>query len=418
MAFLSQLLGNPVTDLDGAQVGVLGDLVATTLPDVSHPVVVAIVIRHQKQEMVVPYSDATVLFAHGIPLNVKQNELHIYKPGERDIFLAQDVLDKQIIDTDDVRVVRVNDIELVQVNGSIVASNVDISAMGILRRIGLARIAQGLMKLVHREVKPSYISWDDVELFSREQFMRLRVPGGKLADLHPADIANILSDMNRSQSSELLDTLNLEQLADTLEEVEEDFQVSLVENMPNEKVADVLEEMSPDEAADLLAELPKERSKILIDLMEDEEAQDVRKLLAYPEESAGGIMTTDYITVAPDLTAEQTIQYLRENATEIEPVFYVYVVDGEEKLLGVFSLSELIFARPDALVSDFMHKRIASVQLLDDQDVVAQMIARYNLLSIPVVDEQNVIQGIVTSDDALDKIIPTVWKKRLPRYYR
>ncbi|TLN17212.1 magnesium transporter, partial [bacterium] len=230
--------------------------------------------------------------------------------------------------------------------------------------------------------------------------------------------ANILSDMNRSQSSELLDTLNLEQLADTLEEVEEDFQVSLVENMPNEKVADVLEEMSPDEAADLLAELPKERSEILIGMMEDEEAEDVRKLLTYPEESAGGIMTTEYITVHPGLTAEQTIQYLRENATEVSPIFYVYVVDQGEKLLGVFSLSELILAHPDVLVENFMHTRVATVELLEDQDHVAQMIARYNLLSIPVVDENDVIQGIVTSDDALDKIIPTVWKKRLPRYYR
>ncbi len=418
MAFLSQLLGNPVTDLDGAQVGVLQDLVATTRPETPHPVVVAIVIRRKKQEMVVPYSDITVLFAHGIPLNVKRDDIHLYNPGEKDIYLVQDVLDKQIIDTDDVRVVRVNDIELVKVNGSIVASNVDISAMGILRRIGLGGVAEGFLKLVNKDIQTSFISWDDVELFSREQFMRLRVPGGKLADLHPADIANILSDMNRSQSSELLDSLNLEQLADTLEEVEEDFQVSLVENMPNEKVADVLEEMSPDEAADLLAELPKERSQILIGMMEGEEAEDVRKLLAYPEESAGGIMTTDYITVRPDLTAGQTIQYLRENATEIGPIFYVYVTDPGEKLLGVFSLSELIFAKPDELVNDFMHTRVATVQLMDDQDHVAQMIARYNLLSIPVVDEQDIIQGIVTSDDALDKIIPTVWKKRLPRYYR
>lgn len=418
MAFLSQLIGNPVTDLDGAQVGVLQDLVATTRPEISHPVVVAIVIRHKKCEMVVPFSDITVLFARGIPLNVRRDQLHAYTPGERDIFLVQDVMDKQIIDTDDVRVVRVNDIELVQINGSIFASNVDIGTMGILRRIGLAGIAQGTMKLLKREVRPSYISWDDVELFSREQFMRLRVPGGKLADLHPADIANILADMNRSQSSELLDTLDLEQLADTLEEVEEDFQVSLVENMPDEKVADVLEEMSPDEAADLLAELPKERSEILIGLMEDEEAEDVRRLLTYPEESAGGLMTTEYVTVQPGLTADQTIRFLRETAADVEPIFYIYVVDAENRLLGVFSLSELILAKPDSRVEDFMHRRVASVQLLDYQDHVAQMIARYNLLSIPVIDDRNVIQGIVTSDDALDKIIPTVWKKRLPRYYR
>jgi len=418
MAFLSELIGNQVTDLDGIRVGRLADLVATTLPEVSHPVVVAAVVRENKEEKIVPFSEIVALLAPAIPLNVKNDQIHYYTPGEQDIFLRQDVLDKQIIDTDDMRVVRVNDVELVRVSDSVFASNVDIGTMGILRRIGLADVARKAMDIFHKSVPQSFISWDDVELLSREQLMRLRVPSEKIADLHPADLANIIGDMNRSQTSQFLESLNLEQLADTLEEVEEDFQVSLVENMPDEKVADVLEEMSPDEAADLLAELPRERSEKLMGLMEGEEAEDVRKLLGYPEESAGGIMTTEYVSIRPGLTAEQAIQVLRETASEAETIFYVYVTDEEEHLLGVFSLSDLILSKPETPVTEFMHKRVVTVQLLDDQDHVAQMISRYNLLAVPVVDENDVMQGIVTSDDALDKIIPTVWKKRLPRYYR
>lgn len=418
MAFLSDLIGNPVTDLDGVRVGTLVDLVANIRGEMPHPVVVAVVVREKGNDLVIPYSDVVVLLAPAVPLNVRRSEINVYLPGDEDIYMAQDVLDKQIIDTDDVRVVRVNDVELLRVNGSVVASNVDISTLGILRRIGLAKVAQRAMELLHREIPRSFISWDDVDLLSREQLMRLRVPGEKIANLHPADLANILGEMNRSQTSQFLATLDIEQLADTLEEVEEDFQVSLVENMSDEKVADVLEEMSPDEAADLLAELPEERSKKLIELMEDEEAEDVRRLLAFPEESAGGIMTTDYVAIRPGLTAEQAIQVLRETASDAETIFYVYVTDSEEHLLGVFSLSDLILAQPDTPVDEFMHTRVVAVHPLDDQDHVAQMISRYNLLAVPVVDDKNILQGIVTSDDALDKIIPTVWKKRLPRYYR
>ena len=237
-------------------------------------------------------------------------------------------------------------------------------------------------------------------------------------ELHPADVAEIISDLNRLQSGQFLEALDVEHLADALEEVEPEFQASLVEGMPDEKVADVLEEMEPDEAADLLAELPEERSQDLLALMEKEDADDVRMLLAYPEDSAGGIMTTEYAAVPPDITAAQAIQVLRETGSEAETIFYVYVTDEQEHLVGVFSLSALIFAQPDALVSEFMQKRLISVQLLDEQDEVAQIISKYDLLAVPVVDEENRLKGIVTADDALDKIIPTAWKKRLPRFFR
>jgi magnesium transporter len=129
-------------------------------------------------------------------------------------------------------------------------------------------------------------------------------------------------------------------------------------------------------------------------------------------------MTTQYAWVAPDLTAQQAITFLREHAAEAETLFYVYVVDQEKHLLGVFSLNNLIFASPKAKVSEFMETRVKTVRLLDKQEEVAQVVTTYDLIAAPVVDENNVIQGIVTADDALDKIIPTAWKKRLPRYYR
>lgn len=415
--FISELIGKPVVDIDGERVGSLSDLIARFQNNVAHPLIVGIVVKNQGEIQKISYSDVAVVVSPAISLNKSFKILVPYTPNNQDFYLVEDVLDKQIIDTDDARVVRANDLQLLRVNGTLVLSNVDIGTSGILRRIGLESTVRKLASRLGRPVQPNFISLDDVELIPNNQSIRLRIPGNKLASLHPADLAEIISDLNRAETGQLLETLNVKQLADTLEEVEPDFQASLVNEMPDEKVADVLEEMSPDEAADLLAELPEERSKDLLNLMDKEEAKDVRKLLAYPIESAGGIMTTEFATVHDNLTADQAIAYLRETIEEAETVFYVYVLDENNVLIGVFSLIDLILARPDRKVADFMHKRVVNVELLDDQEKVAQVIAKYNLLAVPVVDENQVMHGIVTADDALDQIIPTAWKKRLPRLY-
>jgi len=290
----------------------------------------------------------------------------------------------------------------------------------LLRRLGLAKPAQALVGPFRRarSVPQGIISWDDVEMLPGDQPMRLKVPGDKIAELHPADLAEIISDLTRAESGKLLESLDAKMVADTLEEVEPEFQASLVETMPDEKVADVLEEMAPDEAADLLAELPQDRSRELLNLMEDEEAEDVRKLLTYPDNSAGGIMTTEFVAIGPNLTAEQIISILRESAHEAENIFYIYVTDSEQHLVGVFSLKDLVLAKPDTPVTEFMHARVVSVNLLDSQDDAAQAVSKYNLVALPVVDDEWRLHGIVTADDALDKMIPTAWKKRLPRLYR
>ena len=417
MAFLSDLLGKPVADVDGVRLGHLDDLVASMRGEMPHPEVVAIVVKRPGGPLIVPVAEVAVLVGLAIALTRRGTDIVPYAPAEHDLFLARDVFDKQIIDTNGVRVVRVNDIELARINNHYFVANVDIGVLGLLRRLGLARIAQKVVGRLRRELPPGAISWDDVELVPGNQPMRLKVPSETISDLHPADLAEIISDLSRFEGSKLLESLDVETLADTLEEVEPDFQASLVEAMPDEKVADVLEEMAPDEAADLLAELPEDRSQELLNLMEREEAEDVRKLLTYPDDSAGGIMTTEYVAISPDLTAEHTIRVLRETADEAEIVFYVYVTDKDDRLVGVFSLQDLVLAKPETPVTEFMHHRVVSVNLRDSQEQVAQAVAKYNLLAVPVVDDQGRLHGIVTADDALDKIIPTAWKKRLPRLY-
>jgi magnesium transporter len=418
MLYASEFIGRPVVDADGKRLGKLRDLLAVRHGEVPHPQLVAIEVKQHSGSVFIPMHEVAALISLAIPLKKKFSEITQYHPQPEDLHLVRDVLDKQIIDTDGMRVVRVNDLELTRVNGSIYVANVDISGVGLIRRLGLGSLADRLTARPRSSELPSIISWDNIELLSSDQPMRLKVPTSKMADLHPADLAEILSDLTRQEGSKILETLDIETLADTLEEVEPDFQVSLIERMPNDRVADVLEEMAPDEAADLLAELPQDRKHELLKLMEDDEAEDVRKLLTYPEDTAGGIMNTEYFIVPGYFKAEQVMERLRETAPEAETIYYIYVADQDEHLLGVFSLRQLVLAQPDALVIDFMEKRVVTVDLMDSQDDIAQVVSKYNLLAVPVVDEQKRMHGIVTADDALDKIIPTAWKKRLPRFYQ
>jgi CBS domain-containing protein/sporulation protein YlmC with PRC-barrel domain len=418
MLYASEFIGRPVADADGTRIGKLKDLLATRHGDVPHPELVAIEVKQHGGSVFIPINEVAALISLAIPLKKKFSEISPYTPHPEDLYLVRDVLDKQIIDTDGMRVVRVNDLELTRVNGSIYVANVDIGGVGLIRRLGLGSLADRMASHPRAAELPSIISWDNIELLSGDQPMRLKVPTSKMAELHPADLAEILSDLTRLEGSKILDTLDVETVADTLEEVETDFQVSLIEHMPDDRVADVLEEMAPDEAADLLAELPQDRKHELLELMEDEEAEDVRKLLTYPENSAGGIMNTEYFIVPSYFKASQVMEQLRETAPEAETIYYLNVVDQDEHLVGVFSLRQLVLAQPDSLVLDFMEKRVVTVDLTDSQEDCAQVVSKYNLLAVPVVDEQRHIHGIVTADDALDKIIPTAWKKRLPRFYQ
>ncbi|HET6846500.1 MAG TPA: CBS domain-containing protein [Anaerolineales bacterium] len=417
MAFISELIGRPVTDVDGRRIGTLVDLVARPLTGVQHPVVTAVLARTKSGIRAIPFVELAVLLSAAIPLRRTLAQVVSYEFDEGDIRLARDVLDQQILDTEGARVVRVNDIELLRVNSHVVVANVDVGLLGILRRLGLENLGRGVARRFHRDLQGGTISWDFVELLLHDQPMRLRIPSRKLAELHPSDIAEIISDLNRAEHAGLLQQLELSQLADTLEEVEPEFQANLLEHFPDEKAADVLEEMAPDEATDLLAELPQERRQSLLRLMESDEAAEVRELLKYEEDTAGGLMTTEYLAVPSTLNAAQSIEYLRKAGEEAELLYYVYVVDTAGVLEGVFSLSDLILAAPETPISEFMHKRVVSVDLDTPQDDVAQVVAKYSLIAVPVVDPEHRLRGIVTADDALDKIIPTTWKKRLPHFF-
>lgn len=417
MLYVSDLIGKPVVDSEGEQVGRLRDLLTSVRSQAARPPVIALVVRRADgSDLMIGSADVAVYAGPVITLGRPAAAIAAFDAGDA-LWVVRDVLDKEIIDTERARVVRANDVQVLRVAGRIQLANVNVGGLALLRRLGIAHLAERVLTRLGRAPVVNSVPWDSVELMPGTQHTRLRFSASKARALPPADLAEIISDLSPAEGNQVLTDLPVEHLADTLEEVEPDFQASLVRSLPDERVADVLEEMSPDEAADLLAELPEQRSASLLNLMDDEEAEDVRQLLTYEDDTAGGLMTTDLVSVRPGLTAGEAIAELRATAHEVETLYYIYVTDEQDHLLGVCSLQRLVLADPVTPITEIMHDRVIDVKPGDSDDDVAQLVAKYNLLAVPVVDDENHLLGIVTADDALDKILPDAWKKHLPRLF-
>jgi CBS domain-containing protein len=416
MLYLSQVIGRPVRDRDGEPIGKVADLIVA-LGD-RYPPVTGLVASTDRRKIFLPWTDVARFDASGATLSSATIDIAKFAQRPNELLLHADLQDKQIVDIDGRKVVRVNDLRLDEIEGTLRLVAVDVGAAGIMRRLGV----EGPFRTIARNLKVSvperYIDWEDVDpLESSIASIRLRVPHQGLRELHPADLASIIDDLAPRDRAGILATLDDEAAADAIEEMEPDTQVEVMEDLEPERAADILEEMSPDDAADLIADLSDAARDEILPLMEREEADEVRELLGYPEDTAGGIMTTAYIAMPAALTAERAIDRLRELEPDAETIYYLYVVDDDNRLVGVLSLRDLIVARPDARVGDFMHPEPVAVGTLTDQEEVAHVVARYNLLAVPVVDDEGRIVGIVTVDDAIDTVLPTAWKRRLPKVF-
>ncbi|HLB44216.1 MAG TPA: CBS domain-containing protein, partial [Candidatus Limnocylindrales bacterium] len=414
MIYLSQVIGRPVRDQNGDAIGTVADLIVAV--GERYPPVTGLVIANERRQIFLPWSSVAGLDTAGAQLSTSRLDITKFRQRPNEILLKADLLDKQIVDIDGRRVVRVNDVSLDVVEGSLHLVAVDVGAAGLLRRLGIERPYRTLARNLRLPLRERFIDWEDVDpLETSIAAVKLRVPHAGLAELHPADLASIIDQLTPKDRAGVLASLDDEHVADAMEEMEPDTQVEVLEDLRPERAADILEEMSPDDAADLVADLSEATREEILALMEREEAAEVQELLAYPEESAGGIMTTEYIAVPATLSAAQAIDRLRELEPDAETIYYVYVVGDEERLVGVLSLRDLIVAKPDTPISQVMIDEPITVRVLDDQDHVAGVIARYNLLAVPVVDDAGHLEGIVTVDDAIDAVAPAAGRRRLAR---
>ena len=410
MLYLSQVLSRPIRDLDGESVATVKDVIIR-LGEEDHPQVTGLVARYRRRDFFVPRWRITEFSERGVKLNSDLLDLRPFERRDGEVLLARNVLDKQLIDVDGKRVVRVNDVQLIEAGGAWRVTGADVSLQGLWRRLAPSGFV-GTRKPVE------VIDWSDVGyLATDEATVQLKSARGKLARLHPVEIARLAEVLSYHHGSEVVESLDDETAAETLEEMPAAQQARIISEMDEERAADILEWMSPDEAADVLGDLPEEKAEELLGLMEGEEQAEVAELLPYEDDTAGGLMTTEFVTLPRELTVEAALARLRDMAQTPNMIYYLYVVEAEDswKLIGVIALRSLILADPKAPLAAVMRTEFQSAHPNERAKEVAKRIAEYNLLALPVVDQAGDILGIITVDDAMEILLPKNWRQHLPR---
>jgi magnesium transporter len=409
---LSRLQELTVLDRDGAAAGDVSDVIVALLPE--PPVVTGLILAHGDEQLRARWAQVSQLdLDRGeLRLSVALEQLAPASLRTDEVALVDQVLDNQVLDVSRRKLFRVQDVALERRAGRVLVTGVDTSSSAVLRRIGLGFLAGG-------RKEGQFIPWDDVNLISlRVSRLHFIEAFAELADLHAADIADIIQQVGPRERAAVLAALEPSLAADTLQEMDVALRGSVLAEMSPSRAAAVLREIDPDEAADMLAELPGDVAEALLATLPEKEATAIRGLASHPEDSAGGLMTTDYVVLFGGMTAGDALAFIRAEQPEAEALSYIFVNDAQGVLNGVVSLRDLVLAEADRRLDQIMEDDPVTAAPDADEEEVGRLMTKYNLLVLPVVDETGHMLGVVTLDDALDAIVPEEWKQRLPRLFR
>ena len=414
--YLSQILGKPLIDAGGAIVGTVSDLAISTAEVFPRVVAVSFKSADKTPRMLSWQDTVSKISDEGIHLNKSALDLEYNYLQEDELLLARDLLHKQIVDVAGKKVVRVSDLKLSSA-GDKAALRLLGAECGMRGRLQYmpsfwASITGTFMRAFGRTPHEHLIAWNYIDLPSRDMStLELSVSHQRLHKLHPADVADIIEQLDPAARAAVFAHLDKDHAAETISEMEDEYQADVIEDLSEDHASDLLSKMNPDDAADVIADLDYDKAERLLRLMGFEDAEQIRGLLGYPKDTAGGIMTPEVAVATEKMTVAETIEYLRRFAKDASDLHYVYLVadadkDGQpvadSKLVGVVTLYELLIQDDKTALGEFAHREVLSVLPDADQEDVADMIAKYNLLALPVVDEGGCLLGTVTVDDALD----------------
>ncbi|MBF0316977.1 MAG: magnesium transporter [Nitrospirae bacterium] len=408
--FLSDILHKPVFDMKGEELGKIHDVLVVkgeTLPRID-----ALIIKSRDNFYAVDYKSMSIFNRRMMTSTLQHDNLPVYSSFDADLLASRDVLDKQVVDINGAKVVRVNDIKIEGYRNWAVLVGIDVGMRGLLRRLGMEKKAMELLGFLKLQLPENLIRWDYLQPLSpRLKSISLKVTQ-KLAKIHPADLADIISSVSRAEGASFFRSLDVESAAETLSELESDTQVEILSNMDTEKAAAIIEEMAPDDAVDILSDLPKDKTKQILDSFEQEDAENIHELLSHEEDTAGGLMNTEFILYSCETKVREVIERFKTDAHEVETIYYLYVADKYGILVGVVSLKDMLLSDGEMSLASIMSTNIKSVRPDDDEDVVAAKISKYNLVAIPVVDDDGQMIGLVTVDDIIDRILPPSARKK------
>lgn len=405
--YLSRVENAKVITPEGNKIGRLKDLaIDMTLPK---PMIVAIRVKTKQGTQLFDFSPFSIDKTKRQYLIVGMHSIPSETPAENLVFLKENVLDRQIIDINGKKIYRVNDIRLATLNTGTIAVAVDVGLEGLLRRLSVAKPLSVILNFFKANIPAKFILWDDIGAidFSSTTYTGIKLTKAyeKLSRLNPSDLADIIEDLDQNAQMAIFTSLDDERAADVLEELESDAQVSVIRNMSTEDAADILEIMPADEAADILDELEEDKAEELLQEMEINASNEVRELMEYDEGTVGTIMTTDYISFNEYWTVDQTLNELRQLKPEASWIYSMFVLDEQSRLTATISLRDLVVAEPDTILKDIMSTEVISVCDDDRIDSMSEIITKYNLLCVPVVDSEKQMMGVVVIEDVVHDLM-------------
>ena len=406
----SIILGKKVYDEFGDVLGSLKDIYVTT--EDGYPRVIGYKLK--KDGVTFHYEFKYIEF------NEKDGKVKIKTRGSKEILpmrysylLSENLLDKKIVDINGKKVVSVNDLRIAKIAGEYRVIGVEAGPLAKYRRLGIGGLAKFIFKLFRKDTTDKMLRWDDVESLEMvDNNLKINLPQKKLSTLHPADLADILEELDSTSRKQVLESLDEDLAADTLEEIDSEYKSEIIKELSDSKAVEVLENMPNDEIADLLDDLnEEEREKILLNL-EREDAEEVKELLNYEDETVGSIMSKEFISVNLDITVGETIDILKEMQPDEEVMYYIYITDKDEQIQGVVPIRDLIINDSEIKIKEIMDETVSRVRFDDEINKVIKVAAKYHLNSVPVIDADEKLIGIVIIHDLIDEFLYPLWKKK------
>ena len=419
--YFSQLMDRPVVDNNGISVGEIYDIVVR--PTQVYPQSSHLIIRKgfpNRKYALIAWSDIVNIEGSQICLKIENSKIAFREKrnNKEELTLRRDILDQQVVDTFNHKVIRVNDIHLLFVDHSLMVAHADISARGLLRRLGLEKFSDFLVRLINKNadyLKNEYlISWKYIQPLSinpASMTIKVDVPQQQFSSIPAADLGDIFLDLNIKQQILLFKSLDLSTRSRIFTHIDFKTQRSLIEELESKEVVDILNTIPSDEATDFLEKIPSEKVNQFLSLMESKYSKRLSQLLGYSSDSAGGLMTTEYMAFLKDTPIESVLGQIKERVFKVEPAQFVYVIDQNHCLIGSTNFRRLILANPQEPIQNAVFPKTYFVHLDSSVKEVAYLMEKYKYYAIPVVDKNNALQGIITVDDILSQLIAFAWRR-------
>jgi Mg/Co/Ni transporter MgtE len=404
LLFYTELVSMPVLDIKGRRIGRVKDAALVPVADAAR---IDRFLVGGGYTLLTVRADQIRSITLGRGIQLCDEQLLPYHDDEDMLRIGRDLLDQQIIDVTGRKVVRVTDVTMrIHHDGQrdiLTVFEVDIGLRSIFRRLAQGLLPPAWIRRLQQPIPPNSIRWEFANVLEPDPLRRLRlnISYSKLEDMHPADLADIVEELSPAEREAIFETIDNEVAADALSEIDPKMQASILESLEPEKAADIVEEMAPDEAADALSELQDETSEEILDEMDSQPKSDVRELLEFEEDTAGGMMNTEYVALHQNALVTDALAGLRGNEDLLESLNTLFLIDAEERLTAAIPLARLFLAQPDAKLQSLASDTLIQVNVDESQDRLTELFDKYNLLTLPVVDEDGKLVGVITADDVI-----------------